>query len=107
MFRIIPLLAIGCLLAGCERKSARPADLPQLAKTFKDKAGTYRVREGESLWKALPTCPETSRQKISDFSTIVTHDCARPSYKLTREETFRALGQPDGINGDQVWWELG
>jgi len=102
----ILLLSLSFLFTACEHTSTRPQEFDRLAKTFRDMAGTNRVKEGKRLSQIMPNCPETWRKDIGT-GVLVSRDHSQPSYKLTRSEAFSLLGQPDIINGDQVCWELG
>ncbi len=94
--------------AGCTHRDpvdAGASALAGVAEAFRAKAGHDRRAEGEKLQTLLPRCPKTWEKDIGT-GTLMAFDYAHPSYKLTKPELFRALGQPDSSYNDTVWYEL-
>lgn len=94
--------------AGCARQDKadeRPSEFASAAESFRAKSGRDRRAEGEKLQTLLPHCPKTWEKDIGT-GTLMSFDYAHPSYKLTKPELFRALGQPDSFYKDTVWYVL-
>ena len=104
-------LLLALLLAGsfgCARQDiggARPSGFASAAESFRAKSGRDRRPEGELMQSLLPCCPKTWEKDIGT-GTLMAFDYAHPSYKLTKPELFRALGQPDSSYNDTVWYVL-
>jgi hypothetical protein len=94
---------VGCSRSG--RPGPKPQELAELAQKFRAKAGHDRFAEGEKIQTLLPDCPITWEKDIGT-GTLVAFDYTHPSYKLTKPDLFRALGQPDSSYNDTVWYVL-
>ncbi|PWU18392.1 MAG: hypothetical protein C5B50_09395 [Verrucomicrobia bacterium] len=95
-------------IPGCARPGgpgARPQEFAEWAQKFKDKAGRDRRAEGEKIQSLLPHCPKTWEKDIGT-GILMAFDYTQPSYKLTKPELFRVLGQPDGSYNDSVYFLL-
>src|SRR5215469_7177386 len=100
-------LLIVCI-AVCVRAdgtNSAPKEFSELAQKFKAKVGHDRRAEGEKIQTLLPRCPVTWEKDIGT-GILRSFDYAHPSYKLTKPELFRALGQPDSSHNDTVWYVL-
>jgi len=100
-------LLVVCIL-GCKhsaQQNARPPGFAEVARTFRAKAGRDRRVEGEAIQARLPRCPKTWEKDIGT-GTLMTFDYAHPSYRLTKTELFRALGQPNDSYNDTVRYML-
>ena len=100
------LLLIG---VGCGRhvqpNAKPPPEFVECAQKFRARAGLNRRAEGEKIQTLLPCCPKTWEKDIGT-GTLMTFDYEHPSYKLTKPELLRALGQPDSSYNDIVWYVI-
>ncbi len=102
----LSLLIVG--VNGCarsDRPDSKPKEFAEVAQNFRAKVGHDRRAEGEKLLTLLPRCPKTWEKDIGS-GTLMGFDYAHPSYKLTKPELFRALGQPDSSYNGTVWYVL-
>ena len=106
------VLLLAVIMAGCAHRAqqnVRPLALTEFAAKFKANVGHDRRADGERIQALLPSCPVTSWKDIGT-GAIVTYDYLHPSHKLSKQDLFRALGQPDSFYnhsyGDTVWYEL-
>ncbi len=87
------------------RSDATPQGFEELAQAFRAKASQDRFAEGEKIQTLLPRCSITL-ERDTGRGTLVAYDYAHPSYKLTKSELLRLLGQPDGSDDNAVWYVL-
>jgi hypothetical protein len=99
------LILLSCLSTGCIEHGphTRPKELSSLAAQFKAKAGMDRIAEGKRIAALLPTYRERPYgpqrpwwlfgNETGDAPPGPDYD--HPSYKLSKEEFFQLMGQPD------------
>jgi hypothetical protein len=93
-------LFLSCALAGCaaEPPTARPAGLERAAAEFKAMAGLNRIGEARKLAGLLPRCPVRHVRVQGShglFPRTEWIDGEHPSYILSQQDLFKALGEPD------------
>lgn len=86
-------------------ENATSREFAEIAQKFRANTGGDRRAEGKKIQGLLPHCPKTWEKDIGT-GVLMAFDYANRSYKLTKPELFRALGQPDSSHNDTVSYVL-
>jgi hypothetical protein len=101
-------LLVSCALAGCAAAASktRPAALDKTAAEFRAMVGSNRIAEAKKLACLLPGCP-VHHVRVQGahglFPRTEWIDGEHPSYMLSQQDLFKALGEPDRLASG---WDL-
>ena len=102
-------LFVSCALTGCvpQPPRTRPAALDKAAAEFKAVAASNRIAEAKKLARLLPGSPvhhvRVQGVAYSLFPRTEWIDGEHPSYMLSQQDLFKALGEPDRLASG---WDL-
>ena len=102
-------LFVSCALAGCvpQPPRTRPAALDKAAAEFKAVAASNRIAEAKKLARLLPGSPvhhvRVQGVPYGLFPRTDWIDGEHPSYMLSQQDLFKALGEPDRLASG---WDL-
>ena len=87
--------------------------LDDLGRKFRTKSTHHRIEDGQRVHSLLPSCTKTQHTDVVmeriayRRSIMASDDFSAPSYRLSKEQLFGILGQPDDWDNGTAVYRLG